>query len=274
MEKKTIRRILITLFAMIFLGSAGYSAKVFLDYRNDRRMYDAAREEFIISSAPSDVTADLDKKSPVTASQEEEGKTDKKEKTEFSGISVDFNALKAINSDILGWIWIPDTDISYPLLQGKSNQSYIATSYTGVHAGAGSIFMDFRNASDFSDSNTIIYGHNMNDGTMFGTLKKYRKAEYWSTHPYFYIVKPDGQSKYEICFVTVTDSLSDVYNRSFTGEEAYEAHIAMLDKASLYDTGVGVGAEEHIVTLSTCTGGKKTERFVVVGRLVADTADK
>ena len=111
---------------------------------------------------------------------------------------MDFEGLLAVNDDIIGWIYIENTDISYPVLCGRDNQQYLFQSYEKKYLTAGSIYIDYRCSRDFTDSRTVIYGHNMHNGSMFGKLDKFTKESYMKEHPYVYILLPSGETlKYE-----------------------------------------------------------------------------
>ena len=90
-------------------------------------------------------------------------------------LAVDFESLKAINPDVKGWLYIEALDISYPVVQGPDNDAYLHTTYEGTSNFAGSIFLDYQNQGDFSDGNTIVYGHNMKNLSMFGKLKQMKR---------------------------------------------------------------------------------------------------
>ena len=97
-------------------------------------------------------------------------------------LAVDFESLKAINPDVKGWLYIEALDISYPVVQGPDNDTYLHTTYEGTSNFAGSIFLDYQNQDDFSDGNTIVYGHNMKNLSMFGKLKQMKEQEKSGTH--------------------------------------------------------------------------------------------
>jgi len=99
--------------------------------------------------------------------------------------SVDFDELKKINSNVVGWIVIEDTQVNYPIVQGKDNSYYLNHSFDKSWNSLGSIFMDYRSSNDFSDYNTFIYGHHTKNGSMFGELYKYMDATFYKEHPFF-----------------------------------------------------------------------------------------
>ena len=176
---------------------------------------------------------------------------------------VSFDELKAINENIIAWIEIPDTQISYPIMQGSDNAYYLNHTFRDQVNGAGSIFMETLNASDFTDYHTILYGHNMKNGSMFGSLSEYKSPTYLVAHPYIDVSVEEGILQYEIFSCYVTQVGSESYTIGFAPDEVYGEYLEMIKGNSLYDTGVEVSVENQILTLSTCEKSGKTSRFVV-----------
>ncbi|MCD8248630.1 MAG: class B sortase [Lachnospiraceae bacterium] len=175
---------------------------------------------------------------------------------------IDFASLQEINNEAVGWIEIPDTKISYPLVHTTDNSWYLTHTFSGDENTSGSIFIETANSADFTDLHTIIYGHNMKNGSMFGTLKKYKKQSYYESHPYIYIDLEDGTHCYQIfsCHEAETTDIS--YTIGYAQDDIYQAFLDELVAASLYDTGVSVSTSDSVITLSTCTSNG-TARFVV-----------
>ena len=133
-------------------------------------------------------------------------------KTWVAPFAVDFEKLEGINKDVVGWIYIEAIpSISYPIVKGEDNSFYLHRTYKGEENFAGAIFEDYNNASDFSDQNTIIYGHNMKNGSMFGALKKFKEKETLNISKYFWLMTPEADYKYEIFSIHVADANGDVY---------------------------------------------------------------
>ena len=185
----------------------------------------------------------------------------------FSTISIDFDALYNINPDIIAWLYIPYTPVSYPVLRGTTNQTYLRTTYDKKSNILGSIFQDYRNDADFNDPNTVIYGHNTSNDSMFGSLKKYKQQDYASLHPEVQIIRKDDVLVYEVFTVYETLATSDTYTIRFTSDESYAGYIDNMASQSVVAVGSPPGSE-HIITLSTCTGGNKTMRLVLQARFV------
>ena len=187
-------------------------------------------------------------------------------------ISIDFSSLKSINDDVIGWIYMEALpQISYPVVQGKDNSTYLHQTYEKNYNFAGTIFIDYENKRDFSDCNTLVYGHNMKNGSMFGMLKKYRADEtLYNTSKYFWILTPDKDYRYEIIAAYTTSVNSDTYTLfKGPGKEFLEYEKKMLKNSEIKTDATEEQADkkDKIVTLSTCTGNQAT-RFVVQGKRV------
>ncbi len=179
---------------------------------------------------------------------------------------IDFTQLLSVNSDIVGWLRIRALDISYPVVQGKDNDYYLHRTFEKTDNFAGCLFVNSYNMGDFTDQNTIIYGHNMKNGSMFGKLKNFNDPEVFKKSRYFWIFTPDFIYQYRIFSASVVDKTGLTYQISFTDDE-FDQFISRAYSNSVVDNqGVTVTKEDRIVTLSTCTGDDST-RFVVMGKL-------
>lgn len=164
-------------------------------------------------------------------------------------------SLSEINPDYIGWIEIAGTGISYPVVQGADNDKYLKTTFEGESNSSGAIFLDYRTSKDFTSPHTIIYGHNMKNGTMFGGLTAYLEEGYLAANSLLTITTADGCAmEYQIFAAKVVDMYDPVYTVDFAGEEDFAAFA------------LGLGAPQgasRVLTLSTCTGGERTQRVVV-----------
>lgn len=180
---------------------------------------------------------------------------------------IDFDSLLAINGDVVGWLEMEALDITYPIMQGEDNDYYLHRTFRDQENFAGSIFLDYVNNPNFYNRNSIVYGHNMKNGSMFGTLKKYGEQETYDKSPYFWIYTPDKIYKYEIFACGVVGAYSDCYKTTFTGEEDFLNFVNTAKSQSYVETNVEVNYGDTVVTLSTCTGDSET-RFIVQGKRV------
>ena len=182
-------------------------------------------------------------------------------------MDMDLEALRDVNEDVVGWIQIPDTTVNYPLLQWTDNDFYLTHTWQQHKNGAGSIFMDYQSAPDFSDFNTIIYGHNMHDGTMFSSLSSYAVSGYWEKHPHFYIRTDAGVARYDIFAIQSAGTDSIIYGLGIDTQQRKQQFLRFATDYSLFDTGIIPTTDDSIVTLSTCTGIGHAYRWVVIGML-------
>lgn len=191
-------------------------------------------------------------------------------------IEVDFDKLKSVNEDVVGWIYVDALpDISYPIVKGKDNQTYLHQTYEKNYNFAGTIFVDYENSGDFSDCNTLVYGHNMKNGSMFGHLKKFREDDkLYKQDKYFWILTQERNYRYEIITAYTTGVNSDTYTLFKGPGEEFEKYLETIKGYSEIQTDdTDLTIKDRIVTLSTCTGNEST-RFVVQGKRVdAEDAD-
>lgn len=181
--------------------------------------------------------------------------------------SVDFEALKKINPDIVGWIRFENMDISYPIVQGTDNEYYLTHSFEKEELKCGSIFMEAENASDFSDDNTFIYGHNMKDKSMFAKLNQFKDEQIYKENPEFLIYTENGTYRYSIFSCYVAEISWDSFQYQFSSNEQYSQWLETVKDRSNYDTGVTPNSEQKTVTLMTCTSAGDNYRFLVHGIL-------
>ncbi|MCF0145801.1 MAG: class B sortase [Eubacterium sp.] len=180
-------------------------------------------------------------------------------------IDVDWDSLKEINEDIVGWIYIGVLDLSYPVVHGEDDDYYLHRTFMREDNFAGSIFVEADNHGDFKDPNTIIYGHNMLNGSMFGSLSRLTSEELYKEDPYFWIMTPKGNIRYRMFSIHETAVDSNVYTL-FNGVDhkflAWCKDMKKQSKVELQDEKFSL--HSRVVTLSTCTGDVRS-RYVVQG---------
>ncbi len=180
-------------------------------------------------------------------------------------IIVDFQKLQQVNPDIIGWIHMEAIpSISYPIVQGEDNDYYLHHTVEGERNSSASIFVDFQNAGDFSDANTIVYGHNMKNQSMFGLLKQYKKAETCAKSPYFWILTPQQDYRYELFSVREVNERDEVYSLFSSNGEGFKSYLETMQAESEVAFNLEFDGTEKVVTLSTCTTDA-SKRCVVQG---------
>ena len=185
-------------------------------------------------------------------------------------LDIDFDSLRSINEDVIGWIYVEALDgVSYPVVKGTDNEQYLHMTYEKNYNFAGTIFIDYENKADFSDCNTLVYGHNMKNGTMFGQLKNFSKDDSaYNKSKYFWIFTPEKTYRYEIIAAYTTAVNSDTYTLfKGPGQEFVDYMNKIVTYSEIRTTPGELDVEDKIVTLSTCTGNEST-RYVVQGKRV------
>ena len=186
---------------------------------------------------------------------------------ETAPIKVDFDVLLEKNGDIVGWLYCEDTPINLPVVQSSDNDHYLRRLLDGSWNTAGTLFVDCRNSADFSDANTVIYGHNMKNKTMFGTLSYYREQSYFEEHPVMWLLTPNGNYKVEPVAGYITPTTSDVYSFDQSDEEVL-ATVRQAVESSTFTSGIEISDGDRFLTLSTCSYEYDNARYVLIGRLV------
>ncbi len=257
-------------YVSILLGILCIGIAVFLlwhmqsEYKESDRFYQKLEDRALKKDAGSQHSKQNEQNEQIVQKAEDSEK--QAYAADAASLEIDFDALKQVNGDIIGWILFDNNGISYPVLQGKDNEKYLYRLADGTKSKAGSIFMDAACSPDFSDAHTIIYGHNMKNLSMFGKLKWYRtKRGYYENNRYFTIYTPDRVLRYEIFSWYEANADDMVYQVGFQPDGFFLTFIEKMVKRSSRNTGVTVDENDKIVTLSTCSANGK--RFVVHGKL-------
>lgn len=255
--KKKKSNLLTNILLVIALGVFAFSGykiyQIYANYKAIDNEYETIKEEFVTEEIEIEDTMEVEQEEVVEAA-----------------FQVDFEALRAVNDDVIGWIrFVEPSVISYPVVQTSNNDYYLKKSLEKKYLSAGSIFADYQNDDDFNDENTVIYGHNMKNGSMFGQLRKFKDTEFCKANPYFYIYTVDGREiTYQIFAVKVVGATSSTYDKIYNDKEEFQQYIDNVYVGAIYTSAdVSVTAEDRIVTLSTCTGNDET-RLVVFGVVV------
>lgn len=254
-------RVIIVVCVLIFAGSLTKLILIFHEYNSAVSEYDDIADEFTTIGSE-DVTG-----AAVTGESVEVRQTDENGKETvfvFQPLNVDFASLKAINEDVIGWIQFETFNLSYPIVKDPGGNYYLRRTIKKQKNSAGTIFVGTVNNSNFQDTNTIVYGHNMKNGSMFGQLGRYKQKSYFENNQYFRIYTPGGMQRYQIFSVYKTDVNGSAYLVwSWTGGEEYKKWIEELKSKSMYETGVSISENDIIVTLSTCVTGDDEKRLVL-----------
>lgn len=269
MGKKIITGVIFVTALAMFLFSGFSLLKAFREYKKGDDEYSSLETYVTRETDGQEVTIDETESEFVyeTESDVVTGHTIKKRLYSKKSI-VDFDSLKKINSDLVGWLLIDSLGISYPVVQTDNNDYYLHKTFEKKDNFAGCLFIEYQNHSDFSDNNTIIYGHNMKNGSMFGKLRKILEDGVYSKDPYFWIYTEEKVYKFHVFSARTVNVDSESYTLQFATPEDFQNYLNDVSgKSELKCDQVSVDANDKIVTLSTCTGDEST-RFVIQGKLV------
>jgi sortase B len=188
--------------------------------------------------------------------------------TTYTYDKANFTALAEINPDVAGWLSLENTVINYPVVQGTDNEYYLEHLFTRETNHTGCIFVDYRNAKDFSDRNTAMYAHHMRNGSMFAELEGYREQDYYETHKELILQTPSGVYLIQPFSGLLADGYTDYVQFDFPTDESFMTYINDLIAKSTFKSDVTVTAEDRIVTMSTCRYDVTNGRYAVFGKLV------
>lgn len=213
---------LLGILSVILLAAGVWIYQIISEYQTAEREYEQLQEYVKVEKN----TRDPENTKPNVAEDDKEG--EKQEET----VTVDFAPLQAINPDIVAWLRIPGV-LEYPVVRGKDNSYYLNHTVQKTYNIAGSIFLDYRNERDFSDSKNIIYGHNMKDGSMFHVLRNYQDIDFFQEHTDMEIYLPDGRTlNYQIIACEQVPADSEVYQITKYDSEKTEKQELLLSTCS------------------------------------------
>ena len=248
MEKKR-RSKWFWVFLLIFLAAAAFAVYYYVSQQKKEEVYDKLKEN---NKTEEPEVKEEPKQEPVQAVPEEP-------EAEPVDIPIDFAGLQEMNPEIYAWIRIPGTEVDYPIVQRPEDDAYyLDHTIEGAEGLPGSIYTESLNKKDFTDKNTVIYGHNMKDNTMFGSLKDYKDSAYMDEHSEVYIYTPEHIFTYKIFAAVTYDSRHIMVAFDFAQDEQYQAYLDSLSQvrnmASYINTDIPVTTADRIITMSTCNG--------------------
>jgi len=186
--------------------------------------------------------------------------------------SLSFEGLKSLNKEVIGWISVYGTKIDYPVVQADNNEKYINTNVKGEYSLSGSIFLDYHNKNDFTDFNSILYGHHMDRSAMFGDIEKFKEKDFFGSRRYGNLFVNGHNYGVELfAFLEVDAYDSEVYAPGIEGHEARQEYLDRLLVKSTHKRDIGIGTMERIVLLSTCTSDITNGRQILAGRITDTT---
>lgn len=257
-----IRYVILALAVIIFIISAVKLVSTFQRYKNERERNDQIKDDVV----------DIED-TTTTAAEDKDGQHHENIKPH---LNIDFDELKAINSDTVAWVDIPSLGITYPVVQHTDNDYYLEHDITHSTSWSGAIYLGYEHNSNFEDDRSLIYGHRMDDGSMFANLLKYDDEDFFKTQAekhnnYVYIYMEDRVNVYEIFSITDVyyDEHPNAFRISFPSGYTKQDFLDYLKEIELYDTGVKAFADDKLLTLYTCQGNAKSKlRHMVHTRLI------
>lgn len=227
------------------------------DYSHARKLYTEIEEEYTkppLKEVPEIPSEDADKFEELNS--------------EYDCIEVDSEKLLQENTDYIGWIYVPKTKISYPVVKSSNNQDYLHSNFYRQYSFPGTIFLDTRCNGDIMKDHTILYGHNMTDGSMFAGLKKFYNQKYVEEHSFFWFITPEQNFLYKIFSVCQSNPSDEVqFGIPHTDETHFLKDMELLKNRSVIKTEINVEEGDRVMTLSTCNNDR-ISRCTVNGILI------
>lgn len=268
-----LEKIIVIIASIAAIVAVGMILKTARDYKTASEEYDSlkqfASEEVAENTEPTEQVSGI---APIELEEPEEKKKElalNTNREDFPDIEVDFTALREKNPDMVGWLYVGSCGISYPIVQGEDNDYYMHHTFEGNANASGAIIMDYRDDKYMKDWNTFIYGHNMKNGSMFGSLKKLLKDDtLYDQDPYIYVYLPGYIYRYKIFSYYKDKPDSKMYWTPDTLQE-YREYIRDALSLSVRQCNVETSEENNMVTLVTCSGsGEGKMRFFVHGEFI------
>lgn len=178
-----------------------------------------------------------------------------------------FKELQALNAEVFAWLSVYGTNIDYPLTQGQDNMKYVNTNAEGLYSLSGSIFLDYRNNKDFTDFNSIIYGHNMDKKAMFGEIDSFSDRRIFDTHQYGNLYFDGTDHSIEFFAFVHTDAYNSEILTPNVREEERQRYLDNLLAAATHKRAVNISTDDHIVLLVSCSSRSTNGRNILVGKV-------
>lgn len=270
---KKVYKVLFFICLAVFLGSVGYIG--YDEYRN----YLAEKE---INKLGNSISTETESETQIETETESETETEvvldelAQLNIQVPEKNLDWNAIKEENEHIYAWIYIPGTNVDYPIVQHPTDRTfYLRRGLDGKKLTAGCIFTEHMNTTDFTDPNTLIYGHNMRNQTMFATIHNFEDKEFFENNRYIYIYMPDKVLVYDVFAAYGRDSKHMLLAYSYDSEKDIQKNFDAIFKnkyKAIFRDGVELTTEDKIISLSTCIRGEDDKRYIVQGVLVNPSA--
>ena len=279
-KKKILNRIIYLILILLIILSSAYIVKSFaskIEATKEKDLLNSVTVEEVIENEEENINnSEINNQNVGEKSKEETNKEENNQEKQQDSLKriAQIKKLKEEYKNIIGWIEIKDTNISYPVVQGEDNEFYLTHDYKGDKAERGAIFLDSNYDWNISGNNFMLYGHYMLNDEMFTDLTKYVKEDFYKEHPTIRFTTENENAEYDIIAVF----RSKVYNKSDKdvfkyyqfinsgSEKEYNNFIKNIKEASLYEIEETAKYGDQLITLTTCSYHTEDGRFVVVGR--------
>ena len=262
------RTLVFCLFALIFLVSGGITASTLLAHHKADKAIQELRVQARESLSGYGMVVRAEDNAAQQPEKPEAADPAVKEKAPERQISMDFTELLKVNPDIKGWIFGEGTNVDYPVLHTDNNDFYMDHLYNKEYNSSGSIFSDYRNRGDFTDRNTVLYGHHMGNGTMFGSIEHYASQDFYDATPTMMLYTPEGDYLIELICGTHESGDDQFVEFDFKTEEEFQEYVESFRKRSTFKSDVQVQPGDKLISLCTCAYVFDNARFMLMGRLV------
>jgi sortase B len=256
-------RVIFFICAMLCVFSLYKVFSYFYESHQNNRLYTTIREEYVVQSEIEDERTVGNIQLEVSIEE-----TDETIEIQTPVIREQFLPILELNNEVVGWITVPNTKVDYPVVKAADNEFYLHRNIEGQRSEAGTIFMDFRNSGDGNDRHTILYGHNMRDGSMFQGIMKYKDRDFFQKNAMIRFATLFAEEEWEVFSSYVTDTDFYYLVTSFRSKRDYLNFLNELKVRSSFDRDLELTEYDQILTLSTCSYEFEGARFVVHARKV------
>ena len=248
--KKTILKGIAVLCSLTCVVSVYKAAKIQYEYKQGEKEYSELADLLVSKNDNS-----------IYVSQKKASETD-------APVDVNFDMLQQMNVNAVGWLYCEGTPINYPVVQSKDNSYYLNHLFDDQTNSSGAIFMDALNNPELTDANTVIYGHNMKNGSMFASLQNYDMQSYYEKHPVMYYMTREHDYRIDIFASYETSGDSETFTMFFDSPETYGRYLQNTWTQSKIDTSwLPMSVDDNIITFSTCSYSFDDARYVVQGKV-------
>lgn len=259
---KFLRFLLILLLAAGLIFSLWQLGSYYMERRQSSEATDTLYTQAVATPIPDAASATEPENAEPQTTEEPEDVW-----AEYAPFSMDFSVLWEQSKDVVAWLYCENTVINYPIAQYRDNEYYEERLLDGSWNAGGTLFLECRNQKDFTDFQSFVYGHNMVNGSMFGTLDEYYHQSYYDEHPVMYLLTPEQYYKVELVAGVVTPIDSWLYEMDYSDPMRKADLVYTWRQLSTFEPAVDYSEEDRFLVLSTCTYDYDNARYLLIGKL-------